>query len=64
MEKLTPQEIVDSFRKALGDDFINGTIYEREVAVKKNRFRSIWIHVRKKAFRNAVEHICRIQQYP
>jgi membrane-bound hydrogenase subunit beta len=64
LEKLTPQGIVDSFKDALGDDFIDGTIYEREIAVKKNRFRSIWLHVKKKAFRSAVEHVIRIQPHP
>jgi len=64
MEKLSPQGIVDSFREALGSGFVDGKIYEREVAVKKNRFRSIWIHVKREAFRAAVEHICRIQPYP
>ena len=64
MEKLTPQGVVDSFKKKLGGGFIDGRIYEREVAVKKNRFCSIWIHVKAEAFRDAVEHICRIQQYP
>jgi len=64
VEKLAPQEIVDSFRKKLGGDFIDGKVYEREVAVKKNRFCSIWIHVKAEALRDAVEHICRIQKYP
>ncbi|MBM4447652.1 MAG: NADH-quinone oxidoreductase subunit C [Chloroflexi bacterium] len=64
MEKLSPQQIIDSFKKALGDGMIDGKIYEREVAVKKNRYRSLWINVKKEAFRDAVEHICRIQKHP
>ena len=64
MEKLSPQGIVDSFRKALGDGFVNGETYEREVAVKKNRYRRIWIYVKREAFREAVQHLCRIQEYP
>jgi membrane-bound hydrogenase subunit beta len=64
VEKLSPQGIVDSFKKTLGGGFVDGKIYEREVAVKKNRFRSIWIHVKREAFRDAVEHTCRLQPYP
>jgi len=64
MEKLAPQAIIDSFSKKLGDGFINGWIYEREIAVKKNKFRSLWIDVKKSAFRDAVEHICQLQKYP
>ena len=64
MEKLTPQQIVDSFKKALGDGFINGETYEREVAVKKNRYRRIWLFVKREAFREAVQHLSKIQEYP
>jgi membrane-bound hydrogenase subunit beta len=64
VEKLTPQAIIDSFSKGLGDGFVSGSVYEREVAVKKNKFRSLWIEVKKSAFRGAVEHICRLQEYP
>ncbi|MFO7773809.1 MAG: NADH-quinone oxidoreductase subunit C [Dehalococcoidia bacterium] len=64
MERLTPQEIIDSFGKELGDGFVVGSVYEREVAVKKNKFRSIWVEVKESAFRGAVEHVCRLQEYP
>jgi membrane-bound hydrogenase subunit beta len=64
MERLTPQAIIDSYREKLGDGFVSGSVYEREVAVKKNKFRSIWIEVKKSAFRNAVEHIFDLQKYP
>lgn len=64
MEKLTAQAIIDSFRKKLGDGFVTGSIYEREIAIKKNKFRSLWVEVRKSAFRNAVEHVCQLQKYP
>jgi membrane-bound hydrogenase subunit beta len=55
---------MDSFRKELGDDFVSGSVYEREVAVKKNKFRSLWVEVKRHAFREAVEHVCRLQKYP
>jgi membrane-bound hydrogenase subunit beta len=62
--KLTPQAIIDSFVEELGDGFFSGSVHEREVGVMKNKFRSLWIEVKKGAFRDAVEHICRLQEYP
>jgi membrane-bound hydrogenase subunit beta len=64
MELLSPEEIVDSFKTALGDSFIDAKIYQREVAIKKNKFRSLWVEVKKSAFRNAIDHICHLQKYP
>jgi membrane-bound hydrogenase subunit beta len=64
VERLAPQAIIDSFRQELGDGFIKGWIYEREVAVKKNKFRSLWVEVKKSAFHSAIEHIFRLQEYP
>ncbi|NWF78055.1 MAG: NADH-quinone oxidoreductase subunit C [Chloroflexi bacterium] len=64
MELLSPEKIIDSFKTALGDGFIDAKIYQREVALKKNKFRSIWVEVKQSAFRNAVEHICYLQKYP
>jgi len=64
MELLSPGEIVDSFKTALRDGFVDDKIYEREVAVQKNKFRSLWVEVKKSAFRDAVEHICHLQEYP
>ncbi|MFP3898759.1 MAG: NADH-quinone oxidoreductase subunit C [Dehalococcoidia bacterium] len=64
MERLTPQAIVDSFRQELGDGFVGGSVYEREVGIRKNKFHSVWVEVRKGALHNAVEHVCRLQEYP
>ncbi len=64
MEILSPKEIVESFKAALGAGFVNAKMYEREVAVKKNLFQAIWIYVKRDAFRQAVEHICKLQEYP
>ncbi len=64
MERLTPQAIIDSFGKDLGDGFVGGSVYECEVAVKKNKFRSLRVEVKKSAFRDAIDHICHLQEYP
>jgi len=64
MEILSPEEIVESFKAALGSSFIDSKIYQREVAVKKNIFTAIWIYVKRDAFRQAVDLIGRLQEYP
>jgi membrane-bound hydrogenase subunit beta len=64
MEKLTPQAIIDGFAKELGDGFVGGLVREYEIAVKKNKFQSLWIEIKKDALHHAVEHICRLQEYP
>jgi len=64
VKRLAPQAILESFRKELGDGFVSGSLFEREVAVKKNKFRSLWVEVKSSAFRDAVEYICRLQKHP
>ena len=61
---LSAEAIIESFKTVLGDSLVGSRIYEREVAVKKNLFRAIWLHVEREAFRKAVEHICELQEYP
>jgi len=64
MAILSPQAVVDSFKTIIGDSLIDSRIYEQPVAVKKNIFRTIWLTVKREAFRKAIEHICKLQQYP
>jgi membrane-bound hydrogenase subunit beta len=63
-EVLSPEQIVDGFKAVLKDGVTDSKIYRREVAVKRNVFTSIWIDLKREAFRGAVEHVCEIQQYP
>jgi membrane-bound hydrogenase subunit beta len=64
VEILSPREIIDGFKTTLGDKFIDSTVYEREVGIKKNVFRTIWVHVKSEAFREAVGYICKLQEHP
>jgi membrane-bound hydrogenase subunit beta len=64
VEILSPQAIVESFKTALADSLVDSRICEREVAVKKNVHRTIWIYVKREGFRRAVEHISTLQEYP
>lgn len=64
MNILTPEEIVESFKSALGSNLTDTKIYQTEVAVKRNLFTSISLYVKLDGFRNAVKHICELQEYP
>jgi membrane-bound hydrogenase subunit beta len=64
MKILTPEEIVESFKSALGNNLSDSKIYQTEVAVKKNLFTSISLYVKPEGFINAVKHICELQEYP
>ena len=64
MEILSPEAIVESFKTALADSFVDSRICEREVAAKKNLRRTIWVYVKREGFRRAVQHICTLQEYP
>jgi len=43
---------------------VDSKVYEQEIAVKKNVFRTIWIYTKSETFRKAVEHICQLQENP
>lgn len=62
--RLTPQEIVESFRNTLGERFVEGSVYERETAVEKHTFRSLWISIRREALADAVRHIMTLEPFP
>lgn len=64
MEILSPHEVIDSFNTALGKGVVDTRIDEQIIGVKKSVLMSLWIHVNKDSFRAAVEHICRLQEYP
>lgn len=64
MEILSPEAIAESFKSILREGVVNVDIYERELAVKKNRFKRIFITVTREAFRQAVDHIIRIHPNP
>lgn len=64
MEILSPERVIDSFKAALGSDFVDSRTYRQEVAVKKNVFTSIWVYVKREAFKKAVAQICALQECP
>jgi len=64
MNILTAEEIVESFKSSLGKDLVDYTIYRQEIASKANLFTSISIVVNRKAFRDAINHVCKLQEDP
>lgn len=64
MEILSLEAIAESFKSILREGVADIEIYEREIAVKKNRFKRIFITVTREAFRQAVDHIIRIHPNP
>jgi membrane-bound hydrogenase subunit beta len=61
---LTAEQVVGSFKGALGSDFVDSRIYRHEVAVKKNVYTSIWIETKRESLHKAVEHLCELEEYP
>lgn len=64
MKILNPEEIINSFKTAMGDSLVDSSIFEQKVANKENVFTSISIVVKRAAFRDAVKHVCELQEYP
>ena len=64
MEILTPEEIVESFKSTLGNNLSDSKIYQTEAAIKKNLFTSISLYVKLEGFRNAMKHMCELQEHP
>jgi membrane-bound hydrogenase subunit beta len=64
MDILGAEQVITSFESAL-DGALEGTrIYQREVAVKKNTYTSLWLDIKRVGFRAAVEHVCLLQENP
>lgn len=61
---LTAEQIVDSFKDALGSDFVDSRVYRHEVAAKKNVYTSIWIETKRESLHQAVEHLSKLEEYP
>lgn len=61
---LTAEQVVESFKEALGSDFVDSRIYRHEVAVKKNVYASIWIETKRESLHRGVEHLCEVEKYP
>ncbi len=64
MNRLGPDELVESFQKALGDAVTGTRKYEREVGAQRHVYISVWIEIKPDAIRPAVEHIVELEEMP
>jgi len=64
MDTMDTPQIIKSFESAL-DGALTGTrVYEREIAVKRNTYTSLWLDVKRDGFRAAILHVCHLQENP
>ncbi len=64
MDTLGAQQVIKSFETALDGALVGTRIYEREVALKKNTYTSLWVDVKREGFRAAILNVCHLQDNP
>ena len=64
MDILSARDVERSFKDALDGALVATRIYEREVGLKKHRYTSLWLDVKRDGFRTAVLHVCQLQELP
>ena len=64
MDTMGAQQVIASFESALNGALAETRIYQREIAVKKTSYTSLWIDVKRNGFRSAILHLCELQQNP
>lgn len=60
-KKLTPEELVKSFKNEFKSNIKDAIIKKRAAGSKKNETPSIWMKVDKSVFKDVVKHLCEIQ---
>lgn len=58
------QQVIESFQHALDGALAGSRVYEREFAVKRNAYASVWLDVKREGLRPAVKHLAELQEYP
>jgi membrane-bound hydrogenase subunit beta len=58
------REVIESFTTALNGALVGSRIYERDLALKKNIYTSVWLDVNREGFRTAILHVCQLQENP
>ena len=64
MDTMGAQQVIKSFESALDGALAGTRVYEREIAVKKNSYTSLWLDVKRDGFRTAILHLFQLQEYP
>jgi len=58
------REVVESFKIALNGALVGSRVYERELALKKSVYTSVWLDVNREGLRTAVLHVCQLEENP
>ncbi len=64
METMGAEQIIQSFESALDGALVAKRICQREMAVKKNTYTSLWLDVKRDGFHAAILHLFRLQESP
>lgn len=58
------KEVIESFTAALNGALVGCRVYERELALKKSVYTSVWLDVSREGFRTAILHVCQLEENP
>lgn len=58
------REVIESFKTALNGALVGSRVYERELALKKSVYTSVWLDVSREGLRTAVLHVCQLEENP
>ena len=63
-KRLTPEEIVKSFKDEFKTKIKDAQIKKRTTGSKKNEFVNIWMKIDKSIFKKTVKHLITLQEFP
>ena len=63
-KRLTPEEIVKSFKDEFKTGIKGATIKRRTTGVKKIEFADIWMKIDKSIFKDLIKYLPKLQKYP
>lgn len=63
-KKLTPEEIVKSFKDEFKTKVKDIQIKKRTTGSKKKEFVNIWMNVDKSVFKNSIKHLIKLHEFP
>ena len=63
-KRLTPEEIVKSFKDEFKTKIKDTRIEKRKSGTKKTEYVNVWMRVDKSVFKKVVEHLIKLQKYP
>lgn len=64
MDTPNARQVLESFKAALDGALVGSRVYERELALKRNSYASLWLDVKREGFHTAVQHLCELQENP